>query len=92
MIFGDSEAELYVNIGFYMAAILKPQDGCHDIIRGGGSYQKYKPKTMRSLWKKFDAFVQNIHIQLVSYLTTCYSAVSALLMNPLPDHSNYSPL
>ena len=22
----------------------------------------------------------------------CYSAVSALLMNPLPDHSNYSPL
>ena len=22
----------------------------------------------------------------------CYSAVSALLMNPLPDHSNYSPI
>ena len=22
----------------------------------------------------------------------CYSAVSALLMNPLPDRSNYSPL
>ena len=22
----------------------------------------------------------------------CYSAVSALLMNPLPGHSNYSPL
>ena len=22
----------------------------------------------------------------------CYSAVSALLLNPLPDHSNYSPL
>ena len=22
----------------------------------------------------------------------CYSAVSALLKNPLPDHSNYSPL
>ena len=62
MIFGDSEAELYVNIGFYMAAILKPQDGCYDIIRGGGSYQKCKPKTMRSLWKKIDAFVQNVHI------------------------------
>ena len=62
MIFGDSEAEIYVNIGFYMAAILKPQDECYDIIGGGGYYQKYKPKTMRSLWKKFDAFVRNVHI------------------------------
>ena len=48
MIFGDSKAEIY---GFYVAAILKPQDGCHDIISGGGSYQKCEPKIMRSLWK-----------------------------------------
>ena len=67
MIFGDSEAEIY---GFYVAAILKPQDGCHDIIGGGGSYQKCEPKIMRSLWKKFNAFVQNIHIHLLSCLTT----------------------
>ncbi len=25
---------------FYMAAILKPRDGCYDIIGGGGSYTK----------------------------------------------------
>ena len=28
----------------------------------------------------------------VTQRSPCYSAVSALLMNPLPDHSNYSPL
>ena len=28
----------------------------------------------------------------VTQCSPCYSAVSALLMNPLPDHSNYSPL
>ena len=27
-----------------------------------------------------------------SQRSPCYSAVSALLMNPLPDRSNYSPL
>ena len=29
---------------------------------------------------------------LVTQRSPCYSAVSALLMNPLPDRSNYSPL
>ena len=29
---------------------------------------------------------------LVTQRSPCYSAVSALFMNPLPDHSNYSPL
>ena len=29
---------------------------------------------------------------LVTQRSPCYSAVSALLMIPLPDHSNYSPL
>ena len=29
---------------------------------------------------------------LVTQRSSCYSAVSALLMNPLPDRSNYSPL
>ena len=29
---------------------------------------------------------------LVTQCSPCYSAVSALLMNPLPDCSNYSPL
>ena len=28
----------------------------------------------------------------VTQRSPCYSAVSALLTNPLPDHSNYSPL
>ena len=28
----------------------------------------------------------------VTQRSPCYSAVSALLMNPLPDRSNYSPL
>ena len=28
----------------------------------------------------------------VTQRSPCYSAVSALLMNPLPDHFNYSPL
>ena len=28
----------------------------------------------------------------VNQRSPCYSAVSALLMNPLPDHCNYSPL
>ena len=28
----------------------------------------------------------------VTSCSPCYSAVSALLMNPLPDRSNYSPL
>ena len=28
----------------------------------------------------------------VTQRSPCYSAVSALLMNPLPDHSNYLPL
>ena len=28
----------------------------------------------------------------VTQRSPCYSAVSALLRNPLPDHSNYSPL
>ena len=53
MIFGDSEAEIY---GFYAVSISKPQDGCHDIIGGGGSYQKCEPNIMSSLWKKFDTF------------------------------------
>ena len=29
---------------------------------------------------------------LVTQRSPCYSAVSAMLMNPLPDRSNYSPL
>ena len=29
---------------------------------------------------------------LVTHRSPCYSAVSALLINPLPDRSNYSPL
>ena len=40
-IFVDSEDEIY---GFYVAAILKPQERYGDIIWGGGSYQKCEPK------------------------------------------------
>ena len=58
MIFGDSEAEIY---GFYVAAILKPQDGCHDIIGGGGSYQKCEPKIMRSLGKNLMLLSEHPH-------------------------------
>ena len=32
------------------------------IISGGGSHQKWKPEAMRSMWKKFNDFVWNVHI------------------------------
>ena len=41
---------LIINIGFYMAAIFKMQDGRHYVIGGGGSYQKWKAKGMKSTW------------------------------------------
>jgi hypothetical protein len=38
------EAEILVDIGFYMAAIFKIQDGRHNVFGGSGSYQKWKAK------------------------------------------------
>jgi hypothetical protein len=47
-----------------MVAILKIQDGCHNVSGGSGSYQKWKPEAMGSMWGKFGAFVRNVHIHL----------------------------
>ena len=66
MILGDLEAEImvYRPIGFYMAAILKNQDGRHNVSAGSGSYLKWKATVMDSMWGKFGAFVRNVHIHL----------------------------
>ena len=45
-------------------AISRPQ-----IAEESGSYQKWKAKTMKSTWKKISAFIQNVHIYLLSCLT-----------------------
>ena len=69
MILSDLKAEILVYTDFYMAAIFKMQDGCHYVIGGGGSYQKWKAKGMKNTWKKFDVFVRNVHIHLLTCLT-----------------------
>ena len=69
MILSGLEAEILIDTSFYMVAILKIQDGHHNVFRGSGSYQKWKAKAMGSMWGKFSAFVQNIHIHLRSCLT-----------------------
>ena len=33
-------AEILVDIGFYMIAIIKSQDGCHNVSGGRSAYQK----------------------------------------------------
>ena len=66
MIPSGLEAEILGDIGFYMVAILKIQDGCHNVFGGSGSYQKWKAKVMGNMWEKIGAFVQNVHIHLKS--------------------------
>ena len=58
---------------FYMMAIRKIQDGGHNVSGGRGTYQKWKTKAMSSMWKKFGAFVRNVHINLLSCLTTPFN-------------------
>jgi hypothetical protein len=74
MILSGLEAEIVIDICFYMVAILKIQDGRHDVFRGSGSYHQWKAKAMGSMWRKFSAFVQNVHIHLLSCLTSVQSA------------------
>ena len=70
MILSGLAAEILVDKGFYMMAIMKIQDGCHNVSGGSGAYQKWKAKTMGNMCKKFGAFVRNVHIHLLSCLTS----------------------
>ena len=50
-------------------------------------------RTNDLIYLKFVATVSPVLVKTpVTQRSPCYSAVSALLMNPLPDRSNYSPL
>ena len=49
-----------------MVVILQIQNARHNMLGESGSYQKLKAKGMGSMWKKCNAFVQNIHIRLKS--------------------------
>ena len=60
------EAEILVDIGFYMAAFLKIQDGHHNGNGGSASYQKWKAKVTGNMWEKIGTFVQSIHVHLKS--------------------------
>ena len=75
MILSGLAAEILVDIGFYIMGIIKIQDGCHNVSGGSGAYQKWKAKAMGGMWKKFGAFVRNVH----SHLKSC---------DKLPDYSN----
>ena len=46
--------------------IIRIQDGCRNVSGGSGAYQKWKAKAMGGMWKKFGAFVRNVHIHLKS--------------------------
>ena len=87
MIFSDAEAEIYGNNRFLCGGhLIKPQDGCHDIIGRGGSYKKCEPKTMRSLWKKIDFPVWYIHIHpkcviKLPDLFTCVKRMRVIVTN-----------
>jgi hypothetical protein len=52
VILSGLEAEILVDIGFYMVAILKIQDGRHNVFEGSGSYQKWKAKVTGNMWEK----------------------------------------
>ena len=55
--------------------------------------KKFVIKRTRDLvYLKFVAIAPVLAKTPVIQCSPCYSAVSALLMNPLPDHFNYSPL
>ena len=62
MILSGLVAEILVDIGFYIMAIIKIQDGGHNVSGGSGSYKKWKAKAMSSMWKKIGAFVRYVHI------------------------------
>lgn len=64
MILSGLTAEILEDTGIYMIAIMKIQDGCHNVSGGNGTYQKWKAKAMGSMWKKTGAFVRNVHIHL----------------------------
>ena len=65
MILSGLVAEILVDIGFYIMAIIKIQDGGHNVSGGSGSYQKWKTRGIISMWKKNGAFVRYGHIQLL---------------------------
>ena len=69
MILSGLVAEILVDMGFYIMAIIKIQDGGHNVSGGSGSYQKWKTRGVISMWKKNGAFVRYVHIQLLRYST-----------------------
>ncbi len=73
MILCGLQAEILADIGFCIMAALKIQDGRHEVKCESGTYQKLKAKVLESMWKKFGAFVRNVHIHLLSCLTTILS-------------------
>ena len=50
-----------------LSLIFKIQESRHAVLGENDSYQKWKAYGMGDIRKKFYAFVQNVHIQLLSF-------------------------